>query len=227
MLLAARARVALACPAARGPSAPAVLGARLVRTTTPDSIAERRRYKQEVSMRRKQYADDIKQRTESSAAAKEAERAEIAERKKARLELKRQRIAENQRRVEAELAQARVELAARQRLSAQQALEYSAEHEATMATRVDMLALESAEFITLDNLDQKITPELFTRVASRVEDTPVVRRSPPSPDSGAAPDYELLQALGKERSADVPIWLRHTVVGPKREGAGGAEGARE
>ena len=180
-------------------------------------VVERRRFREEVHAIRKQYIQEMLQKEQEDAAAAAAEREAIQRRKQERLELRRRRIAENDAYLAKARAQAEAQLEAERRISAKRALAGEARRREWMAGRVAKLAEEAKHWITEDNLDTQLVPQLFSEVQSPVNDTPGHSRRAPGPDaslSGSAPDRDLLLELARERTADLPIWLRHTILPP-------------
>jgi hypothetical protein len=140
--------------------------------------------------------------------------------------MKQSRAVEVQARLDEEKRAAQATLEVQLRESSARALVLRARQQAEMAVRVQALAVESKGWLPPDTemIDERIGPELFATVRCPVNDTPAFSRRPArSADSGSgvAPDAELLNELAREGAVDLPIWLRHTLVGPS-----GASGER-
>ncbi|KAG8460216.1 hypothetical protein KFE25_004464 [Diacronema lutheri] len=187
-------------------------------------VLERRGWLAEVSRLRKEYAREQAEARAAQAASRDVAMQRVAQRREEARGMKRSRAAEVQQRLDQARRAAELALERSHRESAERALAAAGDHRARIAARVRALAAESRVWIAPEAVDDEIGPQLFSSVRSPVNDTPAFRRTP-APDeararrSGFAPDAELLAELAKEGSVDLPIWLRHTLVGPSRSGA--------
>lgn len=183
-------------------------------------VLERRAWLAEVSQLRKDYMSEQQQKAAAAREKREAALQRVAQRREEARGMKRSRAAEIQQRIDEEKRAAELALEQSHRVSSMRALQIAAEHRSRMAARVRALEAESASWVSAEAIDEAIGPELFSTVRSPVNDTPSHSRSAAQPDSarhsGVAPDHELLSELAKEGSVDLPIWLRHTLVGPSR-----------
>lgn len=185
-------------------------------------VLERRAWLGEVSRLRKAYMGEQQQKAAAARGKREAALQRVAQQREEARGLKQSRAAEIEQRVAEEKRAAELALEESHRASSRRALEIAAEHRARMAARVSALKAESASWMGTEAIEEALGAELFTSVRSPVNDTPAFSRSAAQPDdarrSGVAPDHELLSELAKEGSVDLPIWLRHTLVGPSRGG---------
>jgi hypothetical protein len=184
-------------------------------------VVERRAWLGEVSKLRKSYRDEQAEKVALDQAASAAATARMERRRDEARDLKQSRAAGTQARIDEELLLAEAALEQTRRQSAVRALAVSAEQRAHMATRVVALAAESKAWLPVDKVDERIGADIFARVCSPVNDMPSFARAPApgsaealGSGSGVAPDSQLLADLAQDGSIDLPVWLRHTLVGP-------------
>mmetsp|Transcript_4063 Transcript_4063/g.11546 ORF Transcript_4063/g.11546 Transcript_4063/m.11546 type:complete len:211 (+) Transcript_4063:57-689(+) len=184
-------------------------------------VIERRKFREELHNMRKRFQQEQEQRSADVSAAAEAEREQARQVKQARLDLRRRRAAESQAHLDKLRQEALVKLEEDRASSSHKALACHQARVAHMSVRVNALAADSASWISEDTLEERISSALFTEIVSPVNDTPSVRRKVQDAEddlSGKAADHDLLVQLAHERSADLPIWLRHSVLPPGHKG---------